>query len=69
MSITIYTKDGCPYCAKAVKSLQEKGAAFNEINVSKNPDRIGEMEKLSGGRKVPVVVENGMVTVGFGGGG
>ena len=69
MSVTIYTKDGCPYCAKAKKSFQEKGVSFQEINVSQNPGSIGEMEKLSGMRKVPVIVENGRVTVGFAGGG
>jgi glutaredoxin 3 len=69
MTITIYTKDGCPYCAKALKSLKEKGASFKEINLSQNPDKIGELVRLSGGRKVPTQVENDQVTVGFGGGG
>ena len=40
-----------------------------EINISDNPNKIGELVKLAGVRKVPVIVDNGRVTVGFNGGG
>lgn len=69
MAVKIYTKDGCPYCAKALKSLQDRGADFEEINLSKNSDRIDELVNLAGTRKVPVIVEDGTVTIGFSGGG
>jgi len=37
-------------------------------NVQKDPGRIKEMLKFSGGRRdVPVIVENGGVTIGYGG--
>ncbi|NPV89506.1 MAG: glutaredoxin family protein [Firmicutes bacterium] len=54
---------------KGIKSLQDQGASFKEINVSQNPEKIRDIVKLSGGRKVPVIVENDKVTVGFNGGG
>lgn len=37
-------------------------------NVAREPARIKEMLKISGGdRRVPVIVEGGEVTIGFGG--
>jgi glutaredoxin 3 len=33
-SIEIYTKSFCPYCARAKKLLQDKGAAFEEYEIS-----------------------------------
>lgn len=67
--LRLYTKSGCPYCASAKQDLEKKGIKYEEINLSLHPERIEEMVKLSGGRIVPVFVdENGKVTVGFGGG-
>ncbi|HWP97623.1 MAG TPA: glutaredoxin family protein [Syntrophomonadaceae bacterium] len=69
MAIVIYTKTGCPHCAAAIYSLQEQELPYTEINVSENPDRIDEMEKMSGSRTVPVIIDNGKVKVGFKGSG
>lgn len=48
--ITIYTKGWCPYCAAAKKLLDEKGAAFTEIDIEKKPDARSEMVQKAGGR-------------------
>lgn len=69
MAATIYTKTGCPYCKAAKESFKKQNIDFIEINVSDHPDKIGELAKLAGVRKVPVIVDNGRVTVGFNGGG
>ena len=46
-----------------------RGSAFEYVNVKKNPARLSEMLKYSGGRRaVPVIVEAGVVTIGFEGG-
>ncbi|MDQ2870137.1 MAG: hypothetical protein M3S32_05300 [Acidobacteriota bacterium] len=37
------------------------------MNVKGNQAEIDRMVRLSGGRQVPVIVEGGKVTVGFGG--
>lgn len=66
--ITIYTKTGCPYCKAAKESLVKRGLQFNEINVSEKPEKINELVKVTGIRKVPVIVEKGKVTVGHNGG-
>ena len=36
MSIVIYTKDSCPYCAMAKQLLQSKGVEWTEINIDMN---------------------------------
>jgi len=66
--VTIYTKPGCPYCAAAKEDLARRGIAYKEINAEGDPKALEEMLRLNGGqRTVPTVVENGNVTVGFGG--
>lgn len=69
MAVTIYTKVGCPYCAAAVSSYKERHIEYSEINLTLNPEKVDEMIKLTKGRKVPVIVENDIVTVGWKGGG
>lgn len=69
MAEIIYTKSCCPYCEMAKKSFQKLNIDFYEINVSKYPDKIYELIMLAGVRKVPVIVDDGKVTVGFNGSG
>ncbi|KAA3631440.1 MAG: glutaredoxin family protein [Calditrichaeota bacterium] len=67
--VTIYTKVGCPYCAAAKKHYNDNGIEFTEIDVHETTGAKDEVLKLSGGKSiVPVIVENGEVTLGFGGG-
>lgn len=68
-SITIYTKDGCPYCAAAKKKYGDDGKAFEEIDVNTVAGAKDKLLKLTKGqRMVPVIVEDGKVQIGFGGG-
>ena len=66
--ITIYGKDSCPYTQAARDDAAERGVAFEYVNVKKDPAGLQRMLEVSGGRRqVPVIVENGKVTIGFGG--
>ena len=68
--VVIYTKPGCPYCAGAKAGFEKRGIAFREVSVPGNASALEEMLKLNGGqRRVPTIVEDGKVTVGFEGGG
>jgi len=69
VAVTIYTKNGCPYCEAAKASFKQQKTEYNEINVSEVPEKIDELVKIAGVRKVPVIVDNGKVSVGFNGGG
>lgn len=68
-SVTVYTKTGCPYCAAAKKHYTDSKIPFTEINVHEVPGAEAKALEISGGKRiVPIIVENGRVTLGFGGG-
>ncbi|PKM80921.1 MAG: NrdH-redoxin [Firmicutes bacterium HGW-Firmicutes-14] len=69
MSVTIYTKTGCPYCKAAMESFEKQKVEYTEINLSDHPGKVEELVKVAGIRKVPVIVDGEKVTVGFNGGG
>jgi len=59
-SVTIYTKDYCPYCVKAKGLLTRKGKAFTEIDITHDEAQLKEMLEKSGGRKtVPQIFIDG----------
>jgi glutaredoxin 3 len=54
--IEIYTTPYCPYCIAAKRLLDKKGAAFTEIDVSRNPaERQKMVERARGGYTVPQI--------------
>jgi glutaredoxin 3 len=58
--ILIYTKDYCPYCVKAKKLLELKKQQFQEIDLTKEPEKLEEMlAKSNGKRTVPQIFING----------
>jgi glutaredoxin 3 len=66
--VLIYGKDGCPYTTAACDDYQTRKVPFRYINVKKDAAELQRMLGLTGGRrKVPVILEKGRVTVGFGG--
>ncbi len=61
----IFGTADCPYTKKARESY---GARADFFDVKADPKQLDEMLKHSGGkRQVPVIVEGGKVTIGFGG--
>lgn len=54
-STVIYTRDGCGYCARALKLLTAKGADFEERNASVDPAFRAEMMQRSGRNTFPQV--------------
>jgi len=64
--IEIFGKDSCPYTMAAVEAYRPKGGVY--INVKKDPAELARMLEFSKGqRRVPVIVEDGRVTIGYGG--
>jgi glutaredoxin 3 len=49
--VTIYTTPTCGYCAAAKRLLASKGAAFEEIDVARDPARRSEMTRRASGRR------------------
>ena len=50
MSVVIYTQALCGYCTAAKRLLKEKGAVFEEIDVTFKPKRRAEMRERAAGR-------------------
>ena len=58
--VEIYTTPWCPDCLAAKRLLQEKGAAFEEIDVSANAALRQDMTQRANGRRtVPQIFING----------
>ena len=47
--VTIYTRDFCGYCSRAVRLLTEKGVPLTEIEAGMDADLRREMRERSGG--------------------
>jgi glutaredoxin 3 len=59
-TIEIYTQAFCPYCARAVNLLTEKGVAFREIDAPGGSPARAEARERSGGRgTVPQIFIDG----------
>ncbi|EEZ31742.1 glutaredoxin 3 [Brucella sp. NF 2653] len=55
VDVIIYTRPGCPYCARAKVLLARKGAEFNEIDASATPELRAEMQERSGRNTFPQI--------------
>ena len=67
-TVRIYGKDGCPYTTAAREDCVKRGVAHEYLDVKSDKRLLDEMLVLSRGRReVPVIVEAGKVTIGFGG--
>lgn len=53
--VTIYTRNGCPYCTQAVALLVKKGAKFTEYNLAANANYRAEMIEKSGRTTFPQI--------------
>jgi len=65
--VEIFGKDTWPHTTKAREDYARRRYSVRYINVKQDEDELARMIRLSGGREVPVIVENGKVTIGFGG--
>jgi alkyl hydroperoxide reductase subunit F len=63
--IEIYSKDWCPYCAKAKALLKSKGLTYREIDVTDDEDLQREMIERSGRRSVPEIFIDGELVGGY----
>ena len=67
--VLIYGKDSWPYTSEARKDYEQSGKPFEYINVQKDRKQLEKMLQLTKGvREVPVILEQGNVTIGYNGG-
>ena len=66
--ILIFGKDTWPYTNQAREAFAKQGQKVEYANVKADAEKMKTMLKYSDGiRKVPVIVEQGNVTIGFNG--
>ncbi|WP_295531357.1 glutaredoxin 3 [Novosphingobium sp. Chol11] len=59
-TIEIYTKWGCPYCSRAKRLLDSKGAVYEEHDITMGGPRRAEMlERVPGAMTVPQIFIGG----------
>jgi GrxC family glutaredoxin len=63
--VIIYTTNWCPYCNGAKALLRSKSIEFEEIDVTGDPEKRIEMERLSHRRTVPQIFIDGRAIGGY----
>ena len=63
--VEIYSTPNCKYCVKAKDLFKELGVEYMEYNVAGDEAKKNEMIEMTGQRRVPVMVVEGEVLVGF----
>jgi glutaredoxin 3 len=58
--VEIYTKNYCPFCARAKALLDRKNIGYEEIDVTVDPSLQVEMQKRSQRRTVPQIFIDGV---------
>jgi len=65
--ITAYVADGCPHCVALLEDLGRRRVSFVEVNLTREPERIGDLAALTWERRLPVLVDHERCSVGFSG--
>ncbi|HYR29124.1 MAG TPA: UXX-star (seleno)protein family 1 [Thermoanaerobaculia bacterium] len=66
--VLIFGKAHCPYTSAALEDYKKRGIEVEYVDVKKNRSDLERMLSYSDGhRRVPVIVDEGKVSIGFGG--
>lgn len=63
--IKVYTKNGCPFCDRAKMLLNQKGAAFEEIALGSDVEKIAELVSRTGMKTLPQIFINDQLIGGY----
>jgi glutaredoxin 3 len=64
-TIKVYSTDPCSFCANAKALLSQRGIAFEEINLSKDPAGRAELVQCTGMLSFPQIIVGDEVLGGF----
>jgi glutaredoxin len=67
-TLVLFTADGCPHSDALREDLTRRNVGFLEVNLSREPHRLQELERWSWEHRLPVVVDHERVSIGFRGG-
>lgn len=63
--VTLYKKNPCPYCDRAINFLENKGVEFDIIDLTNQPEEIDRIKEETGWRTVPIILINGKLVGGY----
>lgn len=67
-SILLYGEESCSYSVSAKEDFAKRKVPYRYRDVKRDERALQEMQQLTGGgRKVPVIIEGGLIKIGFGG--
>ena len=65
-ALLIYTRPDCSYSDALLHDLDKDEVEYQQIDLSEHPERVEELERLTGGERItPVMVEGDLVIVGY----
>jgi glutaredoxin 3 len=64
-NVTVYTTDPCSFCGRVKQLLNARQIAFDEINLSRDPDGRAELLALTGMMSFPQVIVGDELVGGF----
>jgi len=53
--VKVYTTQFCPHCTRAKRLLENKGAAYEEIDLTSDDAKRDEMQEKTGWMSVPMI--------------
>jgi glutaredoxin 3 len=59
LRVQVYTTRTCPYCVRAKRLLEERGIAFDEIDVGDDDELRADLIRRTGRRTVPQIFIDG----------
>jgi glutaredoxin 3 len=63
--LTLYTTDRCGSCVGAKKLLEKRGIAYQEVNLSRDPDGREQLQRLTGMFTFPQLIVGERAIGGF----
>ena len=68
-AIIVYTHPDCAFSAAGKMDYRRNKTSYTEIDLSKQPDKVEELLRLTDGERItPVIVGGYQITIGFKGG-
>lgn len=63
--IKVYSKNPCPYCVAAKNFLDDKGVAYEAIDLTGKMDEMIKLKEQTGWSTFPIILINGKVIGGY----
>ena len=53
--VTVYSTEYCPYCTRAKMLLKSRGIAFEEVDLTHDPEKRNAVQEKTGWMSVPMI--------------